>query len=403
MKSIIRHFRFSDYKQRKPGIRVIISGGGTGGHLFPGIATGKEIRKREHDPAILFITGRRKIEMDIISQAGFELRSIDIEGLMGKGFSRMPTALLKVIKGSIQSLAIIRYFKPQLVVGFGGYTSGPVCLMAWIFGIPTAIHEQNSFPGFTNRLLALLVKRIFISFSETESYLKREKCFLTGNPVREEILEARQQTKKKNRKFVVLVMGGSQGANAINKAVLSAVKELRKEGLKPFIIHQTGMEDFTCVADEYKLLGHNAEVTAFIEDMASAYSRADLAICRAGATTIAELTALGKPSILIPYPYAINKHQDANARHLVNKGGAVMIQEEDLSGSFLSKKIKIFMESREELNKMSSNTLKTGRPMASKVIVEQLMELIKDAETSKFMKPKGKKEQLATGSGLKKR
>ena len=401
MKGITRHLKSDDYKQRKPGLRVIISGGGTGGHLFPGIAIGKELKKRYSDSTVLFITGRRRIEGEIVSRAGFEAKSIDIEGLMGKDISRMALSLLRLMKGSIQSLAIINYFKPQLVVGFGGYTSGPVCLMAWIMGIPTAVHEQNSFPGITNRLLAHFVQRVFISFAETGRYLKKDKCLLTGNPIRDDILALGPQKREGKRDFVVLVMGGSQGAKAINRATLSAIKELRKEGLIPFIIHQTGREDFKRVADEYNLLGHKAEVTAFIEDMALAYRRADLVICRAGATTIAELTALGKASILIPYPYAINKHQDANARHLVNTGGAVMVLEEELEGKSLSKKVRMYMENREELKKMSFIALNSGRPQACKVIVEQLMELINTTKISKVINGKAKKkEQLTTGSGL---
>jgi len=358
------------------GKRIIIAGGGTGGHLFPGIAIVRELKKRCDDANILFIVGRKKMEREIISRAGFEAKSIDVEGMLGKGFLRRAMALFKVLISSIQSLTIIRDFKPHLIVGVGGYTSGPVCLMGWLLGIPSAIHEQNSFPGLTNRILAPFVKKVFISFEESRRYFKRGNLFLSGNPIRDELMNLKLTPKGINQRFVILVMGGSQGARAINRAVVSALKELKKVGFLPFVIHQTGSEDLGKVIGDYHGLGLSGEVKAFIEDMASAYRRADLVICRAGATTIAELAALGKPSILIPYPYAAHKHQDINARALVAYGGADMILERDLNGTTLASKIRRYMEDREVLKGMSSLASKAGRPRAKEIIVEQLMELI---------------------------
>jgi len=319
------------------------------------------------------------MERDIISNAGFETRSIDVEGMLGKGFLPRIRALFKVLIGSIQSLAIMRDFRPHLIVGVGGYSSGPVCLCAWLLGIPTAIHEQNSFPGLTNRILAPLAKKVFISFEESRRYFKRGNLLLSGNPVRDELVRLKPFPKGDNQRFVILVMGGSQGARAINRALIAALKELKAAGLLPFVIHQTGKADLGRVIDDYHALGLDGEVKAFIEDMAPAYGRADLVICRAGATTIAELAALGKPSILIPYPYAAHKHQDINAEVLVAMGGADMILERDLDGSNLAEKIKRYMENREELNRMSFLALKAGRPRAREIIVEQLMELIRSA------------------------
>ena len=319
------------------------------------------------------------MERDIISNAGFETRSIDVEGMLGKGFLPRIRALFKVLIGSMQSLALMRDFRPHLIVGVGGYSSGPVCLVAWLLGIPTAIHEQNSFPGLTNRILAPLAKKVFISFEESRRYFKRGNLFLSGNPVRDELVHLKPFPKGDNQRFVILVMGGSQGARAINRALIAALKELKAAGLLPFVIHQTGKADFGRVIDDYHALGLDGEVKAFIEDMAPAYAKADLVICRAGATTIAELAALGKPSILIPYPYAAHKHQDINAEALAAMGGADMILERDLDGSNLAEKITRYMENREELNRMSSLALKAGRPKAREIIVEELMELIRSA------------------------
>ena len=361
------------------GKRVIIAGGGTGGHLFPGIAIVRELKRRCDGVHVLFIVGKRKMEREIISRAGFETKSIDVEGLLGKGMLGGIIALLKVFISSIQSLIIIRKFKPHLIVGVGGYSSGPVCLMGMFLGIPSAIHEQNSFPGLTNRILAPLVKKVFISFEESRRYFKKGNLFLSGNPVRDELMHPRAFPKGINERFVILAMGGSQGARAVNMAVISALKELKEVGLIPFVIHQTGKEALGKVIDDYYTLGLDGEVKAFIEDMASAYARANLVICRAGATTIAELAALGKPSILIPYPYATHKHQDINARALVATGAADILMEKDLNGNNLARKIRRYMENREVLIMMSSLALKAGRPRAGEIIVEQLMELMKSA------------------------
>ena len=359
--------------------RIIIAGGGTGGHLFPGITIAKELKKRFDEIHILFVVGKRKLERDILLRAGFEARSIDVEGIKGKGLLRGIMALFKIIVSSTQSLTIMRDFRPHLVIGVGGYSSGPVGLVAWFLGIPTAIHEQNSFPGLTNRILAPLVKKVFISFEETRRYFKRGNVFLSGNPIRDDLMHIKPSPREVTKRFVILVMGGSQGAKAINRAVISALKELKAVGLLPFVIHQTGKEDLGKVIDGYHALGLDGEVVAFIEDMGSAYTRADLVICRAGATTIAELAALGKPSILIPYPYAAHKHQDINARALVANDAADMILERDLNGKTLSRKVRRYMENREELKRMSSLALKAGRPRAGEVIVGQLMELIRSA------------------------
>jgi UDP-N-acetylglucosamine--N-acetylmuramyl-(pentapeptide) pyrophosphoryl-undecaprenol N-acetylglucosamine transferase len=366
-------------------LRIIITGGGTGGHLFPGIAIARELKKSCEKVNILFIVGRSKMEREIITKAGFEIRSIYVEGILGKGFLQLIRACYKLLVSSVQSFFIIRKFQPHLTVGVGGYTSGPVCLMGCFLRIPTAIHEQNSIPGITNRILAPLVKKVFISFEESKRYFKKGNFFLTGNPIRDELLNPEKSLEwgsksndyTINQRFVILVMGGSQGARTINKAVLFALKELKSTGFHPFVIHQTGSHDLKAVVAEYHALGIDGEVMAFIQDMASAYARANLVICRAGATTIAELAALGKPSILIPYPYATHQHQDVNAQILVSSGGADIILQRDLQGKTLATKIRMYMENSDALQQMSSFVLKAGRPQANKIIVEQLMELIR--------------------------
>ena len=225
------------------GKRILVAGGGTGGHLFPGIAIARGLRARFDEVDILFVVGRKKMEKEIINKAGFEARSIDVEGMMGRGLVGGIRALCKVLISSLQSLALIREFKPHLVVGVGGYSSGPVCLVARFLGIPIGIHEQNSFPGLTNRILAPLVTKVFISFEETRRYFKRGNILLTGNPIRDELLDQKLLPRETDGGFIILVVGGSQGAHSINTAVVSALKELEAGGLHPFVIHQTGDKD----------------------------------------------------------------------------------------------------------------------------------------------------------------
>jgi UDP-N-acetylglucosamine--N-acetylmuramyl-(pentapeptide) pyrophosphoryl-undecaprenol N-acetylglucosamine transferase len=358
------------------GYRVIIAGGGTGGHLFPGIAIANELTRRFGELKVVFVVGKKRMEEEIITRAGYGARSIDIEGMLGKGALGAMKAISKIVVSSFQSLGILRDVRPHLVVGVGGYSSGPLCLVAWILGIPIAIHEQNSYPGLTNKLLSAFAKRIFISFEESSRYFKRKKIVLTGNPVRDDLLGSRMKARRENGRFVILVVGGSQGARAINRAFIDALKELKGGGLFPLAIHQTGAMDLEAVRDEYRAHGIEGEVTPFIEDMAKAYGMADLVICRAGATTIAELTALGKPSILIPFPYATHDHQVMNAHSLSSAGGADMILEKDLTGGALAERIKRYMQQTDELERMSSLASKAGRPRAAEHIVDQLIELM---------------------------
>jgi UDP-N-acetylglucosamine--N-acetylmuramyl-(pentapeptide) pyrophosphoryl-undecaprenol N-acetylglucosamine transferase len=360
------------------GYRVIIAGGGTGGHLFPGIAIANALRRRVEGLEVVFVVGKKRMEEEIIARAGYRARSIDVEGMLGRGVRGGMKAISKIVASSFQSLGILRDLRPKLVVGVGGYSSGPLCLMAWILGIPTAIHEQNSYPGLTNRLLSPFAKRVFISLEESSRYFKRGNIICTGNPIREELVGGTALPRRDKERFVILVIGGSQGARAINRAVIDALRDLKGEGLFPFAIHQTGPTDLEAVLNDYRAYGIEGEVIAFIEDMASAYGKADLVICRAGATTIAELALLGKPSILIPFPYATHDHQVMNARSLLISGGADMILEKDLTGGTLAEKIKRYMHHSDELERMSLLALQAGRPRAAELIADQLIELMNE-------------------------
>ncbi len=355
---------------------MIVGGGGTGGHLFPGLAVAWEISRRCARAQVLFVTGRRRMESEILQRAGFQQASIAVEGLKGRGWKKGAMVLVKLPYSLFQSLGIIRAFRPDLVLGVGGYSAGPLCLAARIKGLPTAIHEQNSFPGLTNRLLCRIAHRVFISFEESRKHFPGGSLILTGNPVRRELLEEAAQVKK-NEEFTVLVTGGSQGARAVNQAFTAALGLLKKMGREPGVIHQTGANDYERVAEIYRREELKGQVSSFIEDMAEAYGRVDMVIGRAGATTVSELAALGKPAVLIPYPYAANNHQVTNAAMLVQAGGAEMLLEENLTGSALADLLLKYMDDRTALEEMGARSKAVGRPDAAGVIVNHLMEMVR--------------------------
>ena len=363
-------------------IRGIITGGGTGGHLFPGIAVAKEVEKRFENSHILFVVGRQRMETEILSRYGYSVKSISVEGIKGRGLKKGLTVMLKLPNSFFQSLSLIKKFSPDFVLGVGGYSAGPFCLAARFKGIPTAIHEQNSYPGLTNRLLCGIVDRVFISFEESKAHLKGKQMSLTGNPVREELFTGNDFKQKDQKTFTVMVVGGSQGAMAINKVFAEALEHLNAGGRNPVVIHQTGTEDYKRTVGDYKNKSIKGNLHPFIRDMAAAYKRADLVISRAGATTICELAALGKPSILIPYPHATNQHQEINARSLVRAGGAEMILERDLTGRDMAHTIMRYMDNRQALKDMGTQAEKIGRKDAAKVIVDQLLEMTGSVEPS---------------------
>lgn len=357
-------------------LRLIIAGGGTGGHIFPGLAVGKELIKRYPASKILFVAGDRKIENDILKEAGIDRVSITVEGIKGRGTRKKIKAAIKLPYGFIQSLFIIKKFSPDIVLGVGGYSAGPVCLAAKILGVRTAIHEQNSYPGITNRLLARFVDRVFVSFRESESHFPKDKVCVTGNPIREAFLAKNGGGKVSSGRFKVLVTGGSQGAFAVNSVFVEALEKVIKKGRDPLVIHQTGQADYENVVRQYRERGLKGDIRPFIKDMPAAYRQADIVIGRAGAGTIFELAALGKPSILIPYPYAADDHQTSNARMLADAGGARMIHQYELDPDRLANVLIGLMEDKAALDKMAEGARKVARPDAAKEIADGIEEMI---------------------------
>jgi UDP-N-acetylglucosamine--N-acetylmuramyl-(pentapeptide) pyrophosphoryl-undecaprenol N-acetylglucosamine transferase len=369
----------------KDQMRAVIAGGGTGGHLFPGIAVAKELEKRFDRPMIVFVVGRRPLEAEILAGYGYPSRPLDIEGLKGAGPLKAMKALYLIPKSIFQAWGLIREIRPLFVLGVGGYSSGPLCVAASIMGVPSAIHEQNSYPGLTNRMLAGRVDCVFASFEESLAHMRCKRASVTGNPVREELIftdaaakgvQSEGHEAQEMKPFTLLFMGGSQGAVAVNDAALEALKILKERKISVRAIHQTGKADFERMKQRYAEMGLNVEVSAFIRDMASAYREADLVVSRAGATTIFELAATGSPSILIPYPHAANNHQETNALGLVKAGAAEMILQRDLTGGLLADAVGRYVLDRERLRAMSKAAAGFARPHAARDIVDGLMELI---------------------------
>ncbi|MBN1625689.1 MAG: undecaprenyldiphospho-muramoylpentapeptide beta-N-acetylglucosaminyltransferase [Deltaproteobacteria bacterium] len=368
--------RTIDRRGNLKGLRLIIAGGGTGGHIFPGLAVGKELIKRHPGSEILFVTGYRRIEDDILREAGINRVPITVEGIKGRGLRGTIRSAVKLPLGFLQSILIIRRFSPDFVLGVGGYSAGPVCLAARLMGVRTAIHEQNSFPGITNRLLARVVDRVFISFEESGSHFPKDKVRLTGDPVREEFLGIREGNKGRTGGFTILVTGGSQGASAINRTFIKALKKIKDMGRTPRVIHQTGQADYESAVEGYREMGIEADVRPFINDMHIAYRQADIVIGRSGAGTVFELAAMGKPSILIPFPQAADDHQTANARMLAHAGGAIIIPQDELDPDRLAGVLTGLMDDSPSLEKMAELALKTARPEAAKDIADGIEEMI---------------------------
>lgn len=357
-------------------MRILIAGGGTGGHLFPAIALAEAFTNKDRENQIRFIVTERALDSQILTDRGFSFQPLKVEGIKGKGIVGMIGALGKLPFSFIASLRLIKEYGPALVLGVGGYVSGPMVLAARWKGLPCAIQEQNSVPGITNRLLGKVVQRIFCAFKESEAYFPGGKVCLTGNPIRRELGEVLERPVPASGPLTILILGGSQGAHRINQAVIEALEGLTDLKDSLVFIHQTGRKDEQEVARTYREQGFQHQVRAFITDMVWAYQAADLIIGRAGAMTITEITALGKPSLLIPFPFAANNHQEHNARALVQAGAADMILERDLTPEILAQRIGSWVTDREPLSQMGSRAKALGHWQAAEEIVDSCYELI---------------------------
>ncbi len=362
-------------------LKIVIAGGGTGGHLFPGIAIAQEFEARNAASRIIFMSTGNPLERSVLSKTGYRLQTITAAGIKGLGLWNQIRSGLKIPKGILEANRILKKISPDLTIGLGSYSAGPVVFAAWLRRIPIVVHEQNILPGITNRILSRFATRIYISFKNTRSHMDPQKVHWTGNPVRQDILDSAARIidpktdESGTKPFTVLIIGGSQGAHRINMAVIEALDHLRELEHLHFV-HQTGQADEQPVREAYRRSKVDGTVQAFFDNMAGQYGRADLIICRAGATTVAEITALGKAAIFIPFPFAADNHQVLNAGSLSDVGAAEILTEKNLSGKILSEKIAYYAAHPAELENMSAKALQFGKPDAARNIVDDCYRLL---------------------------
>ena len=359
-------------------MRVLIAAGGTGGHIYPGIAVAQEIKRRDANATVRFVGTERGLEKRLVPQAGFELSLIDFSGLKNVSLAARMSSLAMLPKSFFSAAVLIRTFRPDVVVGAGGYVSGPVVMTAALLNRPTMVMESNALPGWTNRMLARFVDRAAVSFEQAVPYF-RGKAVVTGNPVRREFFEIPPKHRDPNR-LSLLIFGGSQGARAINEAVVDALPTFKNERIQLRIKHQTGVADLEKVKAGYAAAGWNSEtseLTAYIDNMVKDFADADLVVCRAGATTTAELIAAGKASIMIPFPFAADDHQRKNAEAMRDAGAARMILQQDLNGARLAQEISELARSSNRISEMESAARRMAHGDAASAAVDLIEQLAK--------------------------
>ena len=366
-----------DNDQREQRIlRVIVAGGGTGGHLFPGLAVADALAKRR-PCRIVFVGASRGIETRVVGKRGFPLRTLPVRALRGQGPLGLATSALRLPASLVSAWRLVDELRPELLIGVGGYASAPAVVAGWARRIPTVLLEQNAHPGLTNRLLARFADRVCVAFPESAPYFPSGRTIETGNPVRPPVS---QPAERRPEGFSILIFGGSAGAHRLNEIGVEAMERLAGPAPRARIVHQTGEADFAWVRARYRERSIEADVRPFIDDMAAAYAGADLVVCRAGATTLAELTALGKPAVLVPYPYAADDHQRKNAQSLVGRGAAMMILDRELSAENLSQAIGELRAQPERLAAMATAASALGRPDAAERVVDVCLNLVRDRQ-----------------------
>jgi UDP-N-acetylglucosamine--N-acetylmuramyl-(pentapeptide) pyrophosphoryl-undecaprenol N-acetylglucosamine transferase len=395
-------------------MRLLIAGGGTGGHLFPGVALAEELRARDPAAVVRFVGTKRGIEARVLPELGWDLALIEVSGLKTVGAIGALRGLLRLPRALWQARRLVKEFRPDAVIGVGGYASGPVVLMARLGGVPTAICEQNSIPGLTNKILGHLVRAVFVSFDGTRRFFRPSKTVVSGNPVRRALVErlataseapgtttdaanaaemgatadaaktaetraAAPRAATDGAKIAeaaeasapvhVLVSGGSLGAVAVNPIAADALIAMART-MPLSIVHQTGEKGLDDTRRRYAEAGVAAECSAFIKDMAAAYRRADVIIGRAGATTVAELAIAGKPAVFIPYPFAADNHQEINAREMAEAGAALMFRQSELTAGKLAEALRPLVTDAARRAEMGAKMKSLARPGAAAMVID---------------------------------
>lgn len=356
---------------------ILIMAGGTGGHVFPALAVAQDLRGRGHH--VYWLGTRQGLESDVVSREGFPINFISVKGLRGKGMLGWLLAPARLLLALTQALQVCRRIQPRVVLGMGGFVTGPGGVASWLLRRPLVVHEQNAIPGLTNRLLAKIATRVLQAFPG--SFAESQKLHTTGNPVRERITALpppAQRYGARQDAIHLLIIGGSLGAQVLNETVPAALAQL-DPSLRPVVRHQTGKNKEADTQRRYQQSGVDAQVTSFIADMAEAYAWADLVICRSGAMTISELSVAGLAAILVPFPFAVDDHQTANARLLQAAGAAQLLPQSEMTTDTLAKQLQnILQQGRGQLLKMAQAAHHLGQPDATRVVAQHCLELIRD-------------------------
>lgn len=355
---------------------IVIAAGGTGGHLYPAVALAREFLRHDPTTKVLFVGTARGLESNVLAHEGFELALISARPVMGKGLFGLVTGLCALPVSLWQCLRILRTRRADLVIGVGGYTSPMMLLAAALTGVTRVILEPNADPGMANKAVGPFAQRVFLAFESAAHSFNRSKVRVVGTPIRKAFLEGNQQSREKSGPFHLLIFGGSQGAKAINAAVMEGLSELMTQLSHLTVTHQTGEFDHARVAEAYRRAGIAARVTPFLYDMPVALREADLVVARAGAMTVAELTACGKPAVLIPLPSAIYDHQTKNAKVMEAAGAAVVIPQSALTGPMLVRTVVTILRDPERLWAMGAASLAMRRTDAAEVIVRECYALM---------------------------
>jgi UDP-N-acetylglucosamine--N-acetylmuramyl-(pentapeptide) pyrophosphoryl-undecaprenol N-acetylglucosamine transferase len=367
-------------------LSILIAGGGTGGHLYPGIAVARELMARAPGATVTFVGTAAGIESRVVPREGFGLDVIRSAGLKGKSAQSIARGVALLPVSATDAWNVITRRRPAVVIGVGGYSSGPVVLLSALRGIPTLLMEQNAMPGITNRMLAPVVDAAAVTYQESVRFFG-SKAFVSGNPVRPEFFQEQGPPPVMEKEGAhgiehsppgaarVLVFGGSQGAHAINMAMVEAAARLAAGAPRVAVTHQTGERDLEMVRDGYRRAGLEARVEPFLFAMDREMKAADLVVCRAGATTLAELTAAGKPSILVPLPTATDDHQRKNALALVKQGASTLVEQRELSGDRLAAEIHALAGDEALRRRMADAARQMARPDAARVIAARILAL----------------------------
>lgn len=359
-------------------MRIVVTGGGTGGHVFPGIAVAEALKRLAPEAEVLFVGGAAGLEATAVPEAGFPFRAVPARGLLGRRLLAVPMVFWILLRGMLASYRILHGFDPDVVFATGGYVSGAVSIVGRLLGKPLILHEQNSVPGLTNRMLSRVATEVHLNIPGARRFFARRRHLkLSGNPIRQNVLagdrdRALREYGLQNERITILILGGSQGARSINRAAVNAIHLLRDRRDIQFIV-QTGQRDYHRAHHKLRAVRDHVRVRPFIRNMGDAYRVADLVVARSGAMTLTEIAVCGKASILIPFPHATHDHQEANARVLAEAGAASVIRDGDLDGELLASEIAKVIDTPRKLREMCNSALLMARPDAAEKIAAALV------------------------------